>query len=206
MPGGSAPKFSNEPLLYLRHLVTPYSAAEKAGLARSFWFERNGMGYFREQSTQPQTLGYSLADSPIGLLAWIYEKLVNWTDKYPWTDDEVLTWVSVYYFSRAGPTASVRIYYEIAQERRKKPKLVRPTIPLGVSHFPKELYVPPRLWTRQVGNLVFEAEHSSGGHFAAYEKPKALVGDLRKMLGKGGPAYGVVEGQKGYQSRAKAKL
>ena len=49
---------------------------------------KKGMGYFKEQSTQPQTLGYSLADSPAGLLAWIYEKLVNWTDGYPWTDDE----------------------------------------------------------------------------------------------------------------------
>jgi hypothetical protein len=46
------------------------------------------MGYYAEQSTKPQTLGYSLADSPVGLLAWIYEKLVTWTDSYPWTDDE----------------------------------------------------------------------------------------------------------------------
>ena len=46
------------------------------------------MGYFAEQSTKPQTLGFSLADSPIGMLAWIYEKLVAWTDAYPWTDDE----------------------------------------------------------------------------------------------------------------------
>ena len=47
-----------------------------------------GQGYFWEQSTMPQTLGYSLADSPVGLLAWIYEKLVTWTDQYPWDDDE----------------------------------------------------------------------------------------------------------------------
>ena len=47
-----------------------------------------GRGYNIEQSTQPQTLGYSLADSPAGLLGWIYEKLVNWTDNYPWSDDE----------------------------------------------------------------------------------------------------------------------
>ena len=49
---------------------------------------KKGLGYFKEQSTQPQTLGYSLADSPACLLAWIYEKPVNWTDGYPWTDDE----------------------------------------------------------------------------------------------------------------------
>lgn len=46
------------------------------------------MGYNNEHSTQPQTIGYSLADSPVGLLAWIYEKLVNWTDGYKWDDDE----------------------------------------------------------------------------------------------------------------------
>ena len=48
------------------------------------------MAYFNIQSTKPQTLGYLLADSPVGLLAWIYEKLVGWTDKYPWTEDEGL--------------------------------------------------------------------------------------------------------------------
>jgi hypothetical protein len=52
------------------------------------WFRKEGRGYFEEQSSQPQTLGYGLADSPVGLLGWIYEKLVHWTDDYPWTDDE----------------------------------------------------------------------------------------------------------------------
>ena len=51
-------------------------------------FFENGMGYYALQSTKPQTLGYSLADSPVGMLAWIYEKLVTWTDSYPWEDDE----------------------------------------------------------------------------------------------------------------------
>lgn len=46
------------------------------------------MGYFAIQSTRPQTIGYSLADSPVGLLAWIYEKLIVWTDSYQWSDDE----------------------------------------------------------------------------------------------------------------------
>ena len=68
--------------------MLPWSERDKAGLARAMQTRKKGMGYFKEQSTQPQTLGYSLADSPVGLLAWIYEKLVNWTDAYPWTDDE----------------------------------------------------------------------------------------------------------------------
>ncbi|KAJ6571809.1 Alpha/Beta hydrolase protein [Mycena capillaripes] len=174
----------------------PLTDKEKAGLERISWFRRRGMGYFHQQSTQPQTLGYSLADSPAGLLAWIYEKLVNWTDAYPWEDDEVLTWISIYWFSRAGPTASVRTYFE-AEENAFS---VRdpPTIPLGVSQFPKDLSVLPKSWTRGMGNIVFEEEHDSGGHFAAYERPAYLANDLRKMFGKDGPAYGIVPGKSGY--------
>jgi hypothetical protein len=87
-PGALEPTFTTQPLHYLRHLITPYTASEKAALERSKWFSTLGMGYNVEQSTQPQTLGYSLADSPVGLLAWIYEKLVNWTDGYKRDDDE----------------------------------------------------------------------------------------------------------------------
>jgi hypothetical protein len=75
-------------LLLLSYLLFGLSSKEKAGLERSKWVQEKGFGYFKEQSTQPQTLGYSLADSPVGLLGWIYEKLVNWTDEYPWTEDE----------------------------------------------------------------------------------------------------------------------
>ncbi|KIM43413.1 hypothetical protein M413DRAFT_444239 [Hebeloma cylindrosporum] len=188
------PKPLSSPWGYFSHLISKYTPAEKAGLERTAWFMKKGRGYSAEQSTRPQTLGYSLADSPVGLLAWIYEKLVNWTDEYPWEDDEVLTWVSIYWFSTAGPTAATRIYYEKANEKNiSKP----PTIPHGVSYFPKELYHAPRTWARN-SYLVFEAEHDSGGHFAAHEKPAELVADLKKMFGKGGPAYGVIEGRKGY--------
>ncbi len=82
------PKFSTSPWLYLTHFITPYTKREKEAWARSQVFRSKGSGYSHEQATRPQTLGYSLADSPVGLLAWIYEKLVEWTDGYPWTDDE----------------------------------------------------------------------------------------------------------------------
>jgi hypothetical protein len=77
-----------EPLSFLAFLVTPWTAKEKEGLARTQWFRSRGMGYMAQQRTQPQTLGYSLADSPAGLLAWIYEKLHHGTDNYSWEDDE----------------------------------------------------------------------------------------------------------------------
>lgn len=85
---GLPPSLFREPLSFLAFLVTPRTAKEKEGLARSRWFQTQGSGYFHAQCTQPQTLGHSLADSPVGLLAWIYEKLHNWTDDYPWEDDE----------------------------------------------------------------------------------------------------------------------
>lgn len=56
----------------------------------------------------------------------------------------------------------------------------------------------PFSWVHTMGNVVFESEHEHGGHFAAHENPEALVGDLRKMFGKGGPAFGVVDGRNGY--------
>ncbi|KAK7052889.1 hypothetical protein VNI00_004209 [Paramarasmius palmivorus] len=173
-----------------------YTERDLKALERSKWFWEKGSGYFKEQATQPQTIGYSLADSPVGLLAWIYEKLVVWTDSYPWEDDEGKL------FSRVrlpnDPLILVRIvtYYEVSQSGGLEagPK---PTIPTGYSFFPKEIGLGPRSWYADK-NLVFTAEHDHGGHFAAHEQPKELVSDLKKMFGKGGPAYGVVPGKDGY--------
>jgi len=83
-----APSLLNSPLGWLKEKLIPHTKEEQAGLERANWFLTEGRGYSTEQSTQPQTLGYSLADSPVGLLAWIYEKLVVWSDSYPWEDDE----------------------------------------------------------------------------------------------------------------------
>ncbi|KAJ6590536.1 Alpha/Beta hydrolase protein [Mycena vulgaris] len=196
MAVGDAPESGTVPALTVK---------EQAGLERTAWFHRFGGGYLRQQSTQPQTLGYSLSDSPAGLLAWIYEKLVNWSDAYPWEDDEILTWISIYWFSRAGPTASLRIYFEAGNRSIDAAFSVpepRPTVPLGLSHFPKDILVFPNSWTRGMGNVVFDGEHESGGHFAAYERPEYLAADLRKMFGKGGPAFGVVSGKNGYAPMA----
>ncbi|KAF9017015.1 alpha/beta-hydrolase [Hymenopellis radicata] len=194
MPIGIPPPVTR-PVSYLKHLVTPYTATEKAGTQRSTWFSKQGSGYFIEQSTQPQTLGMILIGRfALGLLGWIYEKLLSWTDKYPWTDDEVLTWISIYLFSRAGPTASVRIYYETYQSGDWQQLMAqRPSIPMGISVFPAELMIHPLSWYKMNGNLVFSnTSHTKGGHFAAWETPDVLVKDLHTMFGKGGPAFSVV--------------
>ncbi|KAI0671039.1 alpha/beta-hydrolase [Trametes maxima] len=197
MPLGSKPTFFAHPIAFLQDLL-PYDAATREGLRATAEFRTKGSGYSAEQGTKPQTLGYSLADSPVGLLAWIYEKLVGWTDKYPWTDDEVLEWISIYWFSRAGPTATLRIYYEMLSGGGWLEGVKWTSIPLGLSYFPKELFRLPKPWAHTLGKVVLSSEHDKGGHFAAHEQPEALAGDVRKMFAKGGPAYGVVPGKDGY--------
>ena len=228
---GLPPSPLQELLSFIFFLLTPWTVKEKEGLARTQWFRHKGSSYFTAQCTQPQTIGYSLADSSVGLLVWIYEKLHNWTDSYQWKDDEgeqvvpdhaerywfcaVLTWISIYWFSRAGPAASVRIYFEVMQGQQDTPLLLPyPKIPMGISLFPNNIYVFPKAyvslsclewprltlcnWTRRGQRVVAEFEHESGGHFASHETPQVLADDLRRMFGKGGRAYGVVPGKDGY--------
>lgn len=209
---GGAPSWTSQPLLALQNFLTPSNAREREGRARSARFLAEGSGYRVQQSSKPQTLGYALADSPVGLLAWIYEKLHDWTDGYPWTDDEILTWVSLYVFSRAGPAANLRIYYEAIHSKgeggvpRARTEQWIPRVKLGLAHFPKEITVVPRMYGRTMGPVVFESEWDRGGHFAAWERPEAIVGDLRKMFGRGGGAEGCVKGRSGFIGTAKAKL
>ena len=200
----SPPSLSRNPLLAAQHALTPYSAKEKAGLARSDWFMKEGFGYAQIQRSKPQTLGYALADSPVALLAWIYEKLHDWTDSYPFTDDEILTWISIYLFSTPGPTASLRIYYEATHEKDNASRDAAmgyvPHVKLGLAFFPKDIYVIPKTWARTLGPVVFENENEDGGHFAAFEKPESIAGDLKRMFGKKGGAFGVVKGQSGFDA------
>ncbi|KAE9407979.1 alpha/beta-hydrolase [Gymnopus androsaceus JB14] len=201
-PIGPAPTLQSQPLSYLRALLTPSLPREKAIEPRRQYFLSQGKAYSDEQSTKPQTLAYSLQDSPAGCLAWIYEKLMIWSDRegekgYIWDDDEVLTWVSMYWFARSGPGAASRIYYE-TEDNGDNDTWTSSTIPMGASFFPKELRYSPRAHIISWANLVFESEHTSGGHFAAHEKPELLVKDLRKMFGRGGVAFGVVTGKDGY--------
>jgi len=200
MAAPAEPTAVTHPALYAKIQTTPLSDTEKAGLERSKWFQEEGNGYFKEQSTKPQTVGYSMADSPVGLLAWIYEKLHDWTDSYDWTDEEILTWISIYYFSKAGPAAASYIYYD--NHHRDPPVFAAAQaysdVPLGISRFPQDLMMLPKLWNQTLGPIVFEKEHESGGHFAAWELPDALVEDLRTMFGKQGGAYNVIKGKSGF--------
>ncbi len=197
------PTATDHPDLHAQVQATPLTDEEKEGLQRSATFGQTGNAFYLLQSTRPLTLAYSLSSSPVGLLGWMYEKLHDWTDSYPWTDTEILTWVSVYYFSRPGPSASLNIYYENDHRQPKKPLFAElqanvPDVPLGISRFPKDLLLFPKLWHHTMGPVVFEHSHGHGGHFAAWECPEALVEDLRAMFGKDGGAFGCTGELDGY--------
>ncbi|KAK5164204.1 uncharacterized protein LTR77_009898 [Saxophila tyrrhenica] len=199
------PKWITNPVQALQHAVTPYTAQERAALARTEWFYRNSYGYNLLQSTKPQTIGFALADSPAALLAWVYEKLHDWTDSYAWSDDEILTWVCIYWFSTAGPATSVRIYYEATHASSELNMTTQsltgwvPHVPLGIAHFPKDIHVVPSSWAKTLGPVSFESEHSRGGHFATLEEPAAVAADLVAMFERGGPCFGVVSSASGYK-------
>lgn len=122
-------------------------------------------GYNVLQSTKPQTVAYALQDSPVALLSWVYEKLHDWADDYPWTDDEILTWISVYQFSRAGPGASTRIYNEVMHSKTctYEEVLEYTDIKLGLTYSHKELHRFPQIWGRTLGKVVYTAENDRGG-------------------------------------------
>jgi len=211
------------PVRFLKSLTSvPFSAKDRAAIARTMDYVLRGNAYMKQQETRPQSLGYGLSDSPIGLLAWIYDKMHLWTDNYPWTDEEILTWISVYWFSRPGPTASTRIYYEASAPKPDSSGLGTEdggevalkytslddvlgacapfNVKFAVAQFPKEILMWPMAWYHRIGNVVKEKEFDRGGHFAAWEVPELLAGDLKEFLGKDGPAYGVVQGKDGYKS------
>ncbi|THG97940.1 hypothetical protein EW026_g4179 [Hermanssonia centrifuga] len=195
-PRAGPPQLLRNPLLWLQHLVTPYSATDREGLKRMQWFRNDGTGYSAIQSTMPQTLSYGLTDSPVGLLAWIYEKLVSWSDAYQWGDDEVLTWVSIYLFSASGPATSARIYHEVKHSSRSQELInIWSPVPLGLSYYPQGADASPK----DVSPLSCISRSTTLNHEMNVSLSFFLdvqMGsndDLRRMFGKGGKAYGVVK-------------
>ncbi|KAJ6141337.1 hypothetical protein N7470_010233 [Penicillium chermesinum] len=206
--GGDWGFWITSPFLAVKHAIMPYSDHEKKRQERRAWFRQEGSGYNKLQSTKPQTIGFGLSDSPVTLLAWIYEKLHDWTDSYPWTDDEILTWISIYWFSVAGPEASVRIYYECHHPEsvggRYHPRLMEyiPHVKFGFAHLPREINTVPRVWASTLGEVVLQSEHAAGGHFAAWEVPSVLAADLSTMFRPGGPCFGLVASRSGLEPRS----
>jgi pimeloyl-ACP methyl ester carboxylesterase len=167
---------------------------ERAAIAALATFRATGFGYFLEQSTRPQTIGYALLDSPVALAAWMldhdtdsYEKISHaFLDGRPvghLTRDTILDNITLYWLTGTGASAA-RAYWESgraqaqAQAAGQTPPAV--SIPAAFTVFPGEIFRAPRSWAEQgYPNLAYFNEVDRGGHFAAWEEPQLFSEELR---------------------------
>jgi pimeloyl-ACP methyl ester carboxylesterase len=168
------------------------TAAEKAALDQINTFRTTGFGYFLEQSTRPQTIGYALLDSPVALAAWMldhdtdsYEKIARaFVEDQPTgglTRDHILDNIALYWLTGTGASAA-RSYWENGRAAAAAAGQAPPevSLPVGFTTFPDEIFRAPRSWVEQsYPNLVYFHEAERGGHFAAWEEPQLFSEELR---------------------------
>jgi pimeloyl-ACP methyl ester carboxylesterase len=162
------------------------TAAEQADLARLVEWRRDGAGYQEIQGTKPQSLGYALEDSPVGLCAWIVEKFRTWSDcdgdvERSFTKDQLLTNVMLYWVTGTA-TSAARIYWEMRQARSDAMPDGRIDVPTGIANFPAEITRFPRSWVEARYNVTHWTNPPRGGHFAAMEVPEEFVDDVRAFF------------------------
>ncbi len=153
-----------------------------AGVDR--WRAAEG-AYALMQRTKPQTLAYSLNDSPVGLAAWIVEKLRAWSDcdgdvERRFTKDELLTNITIYWLTETIGS-SFRLYHDAMQipiDQHAR----RIEVPCGIAVFPHDIAIPPRSWAERTSNIVHWTEMPSGGHFGPFEEPELYAEDLRAFF------------------------
>ena len=161
--------------------------AELRALERASWFGKDQSGYFREQATRPQTIGYLLADSAAGQALWIYEKFQAWTDNQGNPEDAVgleamLDNISLYWFTNTAGS-SARIYWESTRAGLTTFSEGRIELPMAASVFPHEIFCPPKAWADALWpNLFYWNELDKGGHFAAFEQPALFTEEMRKTF------------------------
>jgi len=160
-----------------------WSDMEKAALEKRKSFSPSG--YFIEQAKRPQTIGYSLAETPIGLAAWLldhdshtYEQLAQAFDGNPegeLTKDEILDNITLYWLTNTG-TSAARLYWENARTVYKG----EVSVPAAFTVFPGELWQAPRSWVENTyKNLIYYHVVDKGGHFAAWEQPQLFAEEVR---------------------------
>ena len=155
-------------------------------------FRMSGFGYFLEQATRPQTIGYALLDSPVSLAAWMldhdtdsYYKISSaFVDGKPsgnLTRDHILDNITTYWLTGTGASAA-RSYWEGGQATARAAGQAPPTVslPVGYTTFPGEIFRAPRSWVeRCYPNLIYFNEVARGGHFAAWEEPELFATEIR---------------------------
>ena len=173
--------------------ASPPTEEERAAIDQLDAFHATGTGYFVEQATRPETIGYALLDSPIALAAWIidhdtdsYEKIARaFVDGEPsggLTREHIVDNITLYWLTGTGASAA-RSYWEEAQENvRAVGQAVPPvSIPVGFTSFPGEIWRTPRTWVeRAYPNVdIYFNEVDKGGHFAAWEEPELFSEEMR---------------------------
>jgi pimeloyl-ACP methyl ester carboxylesterase len=157
--------------------------AERAALDARARYSRDDSGYAKIQGTRPQTIGYALDDSPVGLAAWIIEKFRTWSDcdgdlERSYTKDQLLDNVMLYWLTGTAHSAG-RLYFEAQHSGRGFAPGERVEVPTGVAAFPREIIGTPRNWAEAFYNIVHWSEMPRGGHFAAMEEGELLTNDIR---------------------------
>jgi len=177
LAGGSFPKDTEE---------------ERAAVQQGATFRATGFGYFLEQATRPQTIGYALLDSPIALAAWMldhdtdaYYKIASaFVEGKPsggLTRDHILDNITTYWLTGTGASAA-RSYWENGQATARSAGQAPPPVkvPVGFTTFPGEIVATPRSWVEQAyPTLIYFNKVDKGGHFAAWEEPELFSTEIR---------------------------
>ncbi|EOA91286.1 uncharacterized protein SETTUDRAFT_162049 [Exserohilum turcica Et28A] len=156
---------------------TVMTQVEQEAVQRSKTWYKYGTAYAQEHGTRPSTIGNVLSSNPLALLAWIGEKLLEWTDEDPSLDD-ILTNISLYWFTSCFPTT---LYPYRALFGEDSMDLGPTNKPFGYSFFPYELRPGVKSILEKETNLVAYKAHERGGHFAALEQPQALLEDVEEF-------------------------
>ena len=167
---------------------------ERAALEAINTFTTSGFGYFLEQSTRPQTIGYALLDSPVALAAWMldhdtdsYQKISRaFLDGQPaghLTPDRIVDNITLYWLTGTGASAA-RWYWELGQAQAKAlaagQALPEVQVPVGFTTFPGEIFRAPRSWVEtSYPSLTYFNQVDRGGHFAAWEEPELFASEVR---------------------------
>lgn len=157
---------------------------DREWVAHTQRFQEQRTAYAKVQADQPQTVGYSLVDSPVGLLAWILDKFFEWTDTQdsPFETiprDVFLDNVSIYWFSATGASAA-RFYDE--SFAALDPEL-SVNVPAAITTYPHDIAKTPRSWAQaRYRNIVRWEMPSNGGHFPSLEMPRFFLDDVRQGL------------------------
>ncbi len=163
------------------------TAEDKHALARAKDYQDWDSGYSKQQATRPQTVGYELADSPVGQAMWILEKYWRWTDcaghpENVLSRDELLDNIMLYWLTNSG-ASSGRLYWESFGRAFGAGQDNTVKLPTGCSIFPQEIVPTPRSWAEQrYRNIVYWNQLDKGGHFAAFEQPDLFVREMRNCF------------------------